>query len=157
KDGASGTVGFIVHVVVPSPQVTPPASATTNEGSTYTAAGSFSDPGATSWTATVDYGDGSGTQPLTLNPDQTFNLSHVYADNGAYTVTITLTDNFGVSAAGSSTVIVNNEAPTASAGGNQTANEGSTVTLTGSVSDPGTLDTFTYNWHVVSSNGQTLS
>ena len=83
KDGASGAAGFITHVRTPAPQVNPPASATTNEGSSYTATGSFSDTGATSWTATVDYGDGSGTQPLTLNPDQTFNLSHSYADNGA--------------------------------------------------------------------------
>jgi hypothetical protein len=30
------------------------------------------------WTATVDYGDGSGIQPLTLNEDKTFTLSHEY-------------------------------------------------------------------------------
>src|SRR5262249_18266415 len=107
KDGASGVARFIVHVVTPNPQVSLPPSATTDERSPYTAAGSFSDPGATGWSATVDYGDGSGTQSLTLNPDHTFNLSHVYADNGTYTATVTLTDNFGASAEGSSTVTVN--------------------------------------------------
>ena len=50
--------------------------------------GSFTDPGADTWTATVDYGDGSGVQALTLT-DKTFNLSHTYADNGSYTVTVT--------------------------------------------------------------------
>jgi hypothetical protein len=156
KDGGSGTASFIANVILSDPQVSVPAPATMNEGSTYTATGSVSDPGATSWTATVDYGDGSGAQPLTLNPDQTFNLSHAYA-NGSYTVTLTLTDNFGNSAVGFTTVTVNNVAPTVSAGGNQTVNEGSTVTLNGTVSDPGINDTFTYNWHVVASNGLTVS
>ena len=31
-----------------------------NEGSTFSSSGSFSDPGADTWTATVNYGDGSG-------------------------------------------------------------------------------------------------
>src|SRR4029079_11237731 len=75
----------------------------------------------------------------------------------AYVVSIVLTDNFNVSATSSTTVAVNNVAPTASAGGNQTFSEGSSVTLNGAVSDPGSADTFTYNWHVVSSNGQTIS
>ena len=47
-----------------------------------------------SWTATVDYGDGSGEQPLTLT-GQNFELSHVYADNGDYMVVVTVTDSFG--------------------------------------------------------------
>ena len=48
-------------------------------GSTFTASGFyFSDPGPDTWTATVDYGDGSGTQSLPLNPDKTFSLSHLY-------------------------------------------------------------------------------
>ncbi|HTK75865.1 MAG TPA: lamin tail domain-containing protein, partial [Gemmataceae bacterium] len=43
--------------------------ATINEAGQYTANGTFSDPDpdpADSWTATVDYGDGTGPQPLTL-------------------------------------------------------------------------------------------
>jgi len=47
-----------------------------NEGGTFTNAGSFTDPGsADTWTATVDYGDGSGVVPLALNPDKSFTLS----------------------------------------------------------------------------------
>ena len=37
------------------------AGATLLPGETYTASGSFTDPGADPWTATVDYGDGTGT------------------------------------------------------------------------------------------------
>jgi hypothetical protein len=157
KDGASGAASFAAHVIQPPPQLSLPSSTTINEGSTYTANGSFSDPGATSWTATVDYGDGSGSQPLALNPDQTFNLSHLYGDTGTYTVSVTLTDNFGASAAASGTVVVNNVAPTVHAGGDVTVNEGTTLTLTSTVSDPGVNDTFTYDWHVVSSNGQVVN
>jgi len=39
----------------------------------------FTDPGADTWTANVNYGDGSGVQPLVLT-GKTFSLSHVYAD-----------------------------------------------------------------------------
>jgi hypothetical protein len=41
--------------------------------------GSFYDPDSIEWTATVNYGDGSGVQPLTLNADRTFRLQHQYS------------------------------------------------------------------------------
>jgi uncharacterized delta-60 repeat protein len=157
KDGGTGSSSFVVHVVDTPVTVTAPAPATINEGSAYTAASSFSDPLGSGWTATVDYGDGSGVQALSLNPDQTFTLNHVYAASGNYAVVITVTDSSGAFGTAWARVMVNNVAPTASAGGNQTVNEGSPVTLNGTVLDPGPLDTFTYNWHVVSSNGQVVA
>jgi Ca2+-binding RTX toxin-like protein len=57
--------------------------------------GSFSDPDANTWTGTVNFGDGSGDQPLALNPDKSFAFDHVYANSGAYTITVTVTDNHG--------------------------------------------------------------
>lgn len=54
--------------------------------------GSFTDPGEDVWTATVNYGDGSGDQPLTLNSDKTFLLNHRYDVVGVYTVTVTVTE-----------------------------------------------------------------
>src|SRR5262249_52758464 len=71
--------------------------------------------------------------------------------------TLTVTDKDGGVGTDTAVITVNNVAPTASAGGNQTVNEGNSVALTGTVSDPGALDTFTYNWHVVSTNGQAIS
>ena len=65
-----------------------------DEGDQFTAAGSFTDPGADAWTATVDYGDGTGVSPLTLNPDKTFALDHTYLDNGNFTVTVRVFDGF---------------------------------------------------------------
>ena len=66
--------------------------------------GSFSDPGADTWTATVDYGDGTGRQPLSLTSDKRFQLKHSYAVAGTYSVTTTVTDKDG--AVGSTTVKV---------------------------------------------------
>lgn len=76
-----------------APTVNTGDDATINEGDTYSSSGSFSDPGDDTWTATVNYGDGSGDQPLMLNSDKSFSLSHTYTDNGVYTVTVTVTDD----------------------------------------------------------------
>lgn len=62
-------------------------------GEAYTGSGSFSDPGADQWHATVNYGDGSGDLPLTLNADNSFSLSHGYASPGSYTVRVTVWDD----------------------------------------------------------------
>ncbi|HJU42427.1 MAG TPA: PKD domain-containing protein, partial [Vicinamibacterales bacterium] len=80
--------------------------------------GNFTDPDQQSWTATVDYGDGTGTQPLTLSnlqsgftPTGQFNLSHRYADNGVFIVTVKITDQAGGIGIATKQVTVNNVAP----------------------------------------------
>jgi PKD domain len=93
-------------VATPNPLVGAIQGATINEGDTYTESGSFTDPDSTSWTATVDYGEGGGEQPLTLNPDNTFSLSHTYQDQGTYTVTVRVTDNQGNTGKAIATVTV---------------------------------------------------
>ncbi len=55
--------------------------------------GEFLDPGDDPWTATVDYGEGGGEQPLSFNGDKTFDLSHVYEVAGVYQVTVTVRDD----------------------------------------------------------------
>jgi len=47
-------------------------------------------------------------------------------------------------------------APTATAFSDQTVSEGILIELGGIVSDPGSADTHTFNWQVVSSNGQVV-
>src|SRR5262249_15467808 len=61
-------------------------------GDTFVASGYFTDPGADTWTGTVDYGDGTGLQSLTLNPDKTFTLSHTYTTVGQFSVNVTIYD-----------------------------------------------------------------
>jgi hypothetical protein len=56
--------------------------------------GSFTDPGAGPWTALVDYGDGSGVQPLDLR-GQKFKLHHKYREPGTYHVLVSVTDENG--------------------------------------------------------------
>lgn len=58
-------------------------------------AGSFSDPQANSWIAHVDYGDGTGTQSLPLQPDHSFILNHTYASEGTFELSVILEDNQG--------------------------------------------------------------
>jgi hypothetical protein len=73
--------------------------------------GSFADPGADHWVATVDYGDKTGTQSLALNPDKTFLLNHVYASAGTFTVTVGVDDGGGVVGRGSFIVVVTAPVP----------------------------------------------
>ncbi|MCD4808209.1 MAG: PKD domain-containing protein [Methanococcoides sp.] len=94
NDGGVGsdTAQVTVNNVAPTVNVVPIQSIPGED--TLTNSGSFTDPGADTWTATVDYGEGSGDQSLTLT-GKTFSLSHVYADNGVYTVRVTVTDDDG--------------------------------------------------------------
>jgi hypothetical protein len=143
----------VVQVTVDNaaPEVDAGPGAAINEGDAFTSSGSFTDPGADTWTATVDYGDGSGVQPLTLT-GKTFSLSHVYADNGAHTVTVTVTDHLGGVGQDTALVAVSNVAPTASIGSIEQPNPFfilpvvHTLTFNGNFTDPGWLDTHTTLW-----------
>jgi hypothetical protein len=58
--------------------------------------GSFTDPGADSWTAELSYGDGAPAGPLALN-GKSLTLSHTYGQAGQYTVTVRVSDLAGAS------------------------------------------------------------
>ena len=79
-------------------------------GTPFTSSGSFTDENPPTATATVDYGDGAGPQPLTLT-GSTFSLSHAYATTGAKTVTVKVTDAFALSGTDTATVTVTNATP----------------------------------------------
>jgi hypothetical protein len=100
-----------VTVINVAPAVSAGDDATIDEGGTFGGTGTFTDPGPDTWTATVDYGDGSGEQTLALGADKTFALSHLYADNGTYTVTVKVRDDDGGEGIDNLTVTVNNVAP----------------------------------------------
>jgi PKD repeat protein len=106
-DGDGGVTSTTAQVTVTNvaPAVNAFAGATILSGETYAASGSFGDPGPDSWTATVNYGDGTGTHPLALD-GKSFSLSHAYAAAGTYTVTVTVTDDGGLSGTRTATVKV---------------------------------------------------
>jgi len=88
-----------------APSIAAFAGAILLPGETYTASGSFSDPGADSWTATVDYGDGSGVATLGLT-GKNFSLSHTYETAGTFTVAVRVSDDDATSSrTGSVTVL----------------------------------------------------
>ena len=58
----SDTVVVTVNNVVPV--VNAGSDTTINEGETLSSSGSFTDPGTDTWTATIDYGDGTGVEVL---------------------------------------------------------------------------------------------
>jgi len=104
NDGLADTVNTTAHVANVAPSIGAFAGASLFSGDTYTASGSFTDPGADTWTATVNYGDGSPTAPLALS-GKTFSLSHVYAAAGTFTVTVRVTDD-DVTSSRTATVVV---------------------------------------------------
>ncbi|MGB2895018.1 MAG: PKD domain-containing protein [Anaerolineales bacterium] len=81
------------------------------EGETIALAGSFQDPDSESWTATVDYGDGTGIHLLSLRPGKTFELRWVYGDDGDYTVTVRIADEGGAVGTIDLLVHVKNQTP----------------------------------------------
>ena len=82
-----------VRVSNVSPALAEFAGATLLVGERYEAAGSFADPGADQWTASVDYGDGAAGA-LALD-GRGFTLSHVYTAGGTRTVAVTVRDDDG--------------------------------------------------------------
>jgi Ca2+-binding RTX toxin-like protein len=139
------------QVINVAPEVTVPADATIDEGGTFTGSGSFTDPGTSdTWTATVDYGDGTGAQPLTLNADNTFDLNHVYTAGGTFTVTVAVTDDDGGSGTGSFVVTAVNVPPVVTVSGPSIGVRGQplpfTLTATDSQADMDAGFTFEIDW-----------
>ena len=89
---STATATIDIENLPPSVDLAP--TATVDAGGTFSIQGSFTDPGTgETYTGGVDYGDGAGDQWLPLNPDHTFDLSHVYDKAGTYTVTVYVGDN----------------------------------------------------------------
>ncbi|TMC01640.1 MAG: hypothetical protein E6J35_10430, partial [Chloroflexi bacterium] len=102
----------------------------------------FSDNDAsTSWTATVNYGDGSGKQPLALNVNKTFVLDHLYA-SGAYDLTVEVTDDAGATGSLVIHVVDTNVAPTVSLPATVNLAFSLTLDSSGTFTDPGSSETY---------------
>jgi Tol biopolymer transport system component len=122
-----------------------------NETDSTTLSGEFTELGTPEGhTVTIDWGVGQTPTTLTLAAGvTTFSVAHTYVNNlpgdALYGVTVTVADSSGESATGTASVTVHNVAPanlvvTASSA---TIPVGGTTSLSGSFTDPGTLDTHT--------------
>jgi fibronectin type 3 domain-containing protein len=88
-----------------------------------------------------NFGDGSPVTTGTLTP------THTYATSGSYTATLTVTDSAGNTSTSQISVLVNNIAPTISAGGPYSGAAGAVINFTATASVPNTSDTLTYLWN----------
>ncbi|MCO6046167.1 PKD domain-containing protein [Aeoliella sp. ICT_H6.2] len=115
------------------------------------------------FTYSIDWGDGTTADTGTATIDQlgspgtptlaSFDGQHTYADNGEYTVTVSIADDDGGVAEQTFEVTVNNVAPTLTVVENQSIDEGSLLSIEniGQITDPGydndaipTDETFSY-------------
>ncbi|MBE3137895.1 MAG: PKD domain-containing protein [Thermoplasmata archaeon] len=113
-----------------------------DEGSMFVSVGFLADDSGT-YTAQVDYGDGTGAQELLLNLGNTFDLQHLYCDNGVYTVLVTAFNEGKEWESDSAIVTVNNVAPTIESMSGPPTDPirlGNAIYLVGVFTDPGVLD-----------------
>jgi len=133
---------------------------TINEGDSVTLSGDLSDSGsADSFNLTIDWGDGSLAETANLAAGtKTFSLTHIYADDNptgtpsdTYSISLSLKDDDGGTATGSTSVVVGNLAPSLSISAPENGTlyaVNATVNLSASLTDPSSLDTLTcsVNW-----------
>lgn len=128
----------------------------TNNVSNYVKEGVIADTGGgTSWTGTVNWGDGS-SEPLVIDSvNKTFQLRHNYPNSGLYRVVVTILDQTGLPANSGNDVFeitVNNVKPTATiTGGDTTGVRSQTRKITFSATDVSPADIkdgfrFTVDW-----------
>ncbi len=149
------TVTLMVLSENDAPTAEAGANQTAVEGELLTFAGSYSDPGrlhsggtSIAWA----FGDGA-TATGTLTP------SHTFADNGLYTVTLTITDSEGAADSDTLLVTVSNADPTLEPVGNLTITIGTEISFTTGYADAGVLDTHTaeVNWDDGNSEAATVA
>lgn len=93
--GIGSSTSLVINIQNVAPSFKTLADSTATEQTLWTRDVTFVDPGADSWTASVDYGDGTGLQAVPVGPSNTLALSHTYTNAGTYTVHLTVKDDDG--------------------------------------------------------------
>ncbi|MCA9036772.1 MAG: DNRLRE domain-containing protein, partial [Planctomycetaceae bacterium] len=156
SSGAWDQMETTLAVTNTAPVVVAGGTLTANEGATVQLSGAgLTDAGLSdNHSVVINWGDGSDVEVGTITPGATpgsfvISGSHVYADNGSFTVTITATDDDGGQDSATTTVSVRNVAPQVSIIDIPAQMpEGTPITLNSSVVDPGSSDVLTYAWTV---------
>ena len=120
------------------------------------AASTEPDNGALTYQWDMNY-NGSTFNPTTTGVSPTFSAAGI-SGPATRTVALRVVDALGMASTtlSTATVTINPVPPVVSAGSNQSVNEGTAVSLTGSYSDVDPTDTYSFNWHITSSNGQSI-
>ncbi|MGH9421713.1 MAG: PKD domain-containing protein, partial [Thermoanaerobaculia bacterium] len=105
NDGLVDTVATTASVSNVAPVVQPFSGANLLPGETYSANGTFTDPGSDNWSGTINYGDGSGSQSLALS-GKTFTLSHTYTAPGTFTATVGVFDGDATGSLGETVTVI---------------------------------------------------
>lgn len=152
--GETGQASFDLHVDNVAPTVVIDAVTPADENAPVSLEAHFTDPGTVdTHTASVDWGDGSVTAATIAGGIVT--ATHVYGDDGAFPVTVTVTDKDGGSGSDADSATVANVAPTAEITGPATTSwngqdivfgtAGEPVDFTARGTDPGS-DDLTFAW-----------
>ena len=140
KDGGSATGTLTANVGVPPIANAGPAQEA-NEGSTVLFDGSASAPSSAELSIvlyTWDFGDGS--DPV---ESEAPSATHVFDDDGVFTVTLTVTDNILITDAATTTATIANLAPVVTAGDARAGDEGTEINISATFFDLGSQDTHT--------------
>ncbi len=156
----STTFQLTVNNVAPGAAITgAPVSGHGPEGTTITLGSTVYDPSSVDTNAGFVYAWSVTKNGVSYSSGNLANFSFTPDDNGTFVVTMTATDkDGGVSSPASTTIVVDNVAPTASLTGIPISGhspEGTTITLGSTVTDPSSVDSaagFTLAW-TVTKNG----
>jgi PKD repeat protein len=143
KDGGVTTQTVVASVDNVAPTVVSIAKPSTiKEGESVTFSATATDPG-TQDTLTYSWNFGDNTSPIAGQ-----NVTHTFADNGNYSVVLTVTDKDGAATTQTVVAKVDNIAPTIVSIVKPTQiNEGQAVAFSATATDPGILDALTYSWN----------
>ncbi|MCP4378831.1 MAG: PKD domain-containing protein, partial [bacterium] len=145
EDGGSTTVDNTIDVanVAPTPSIVS-ISDPKVEGTAITVTGSATDPAGAN--DTLSYAWTINKDSLAFDSGTGTNFSFTPDDNASYQIVLTVSDEDGGSTTVDNTIDVANVAPVVTAGADQFVNEGDPMTFSGSFTDPGLLDTHTFDW-----------
>ncbi|MQG69975.1 MAG: PKD domain-containing protein [SAR202 cluster bacterium] len=141
KDGDVGTASMDVLIdnLPPTANLGPARLISEGELTTFDAA--VSDPGKED-THTYKWYFEPGANPV----DGSGIMTYSYADEGVFSISVTVVDDDGGSTTSNVTVHVLNEPPAVQAGADQTADEGSLISFVGTFLDSGVQDVHNTTW-----------
>jgi len=140
-----------IHVLNVAPIVNGGPDRTVAEGTAVTFSKPFSDPGSSDTQTILWLVSSTNGQEISSGTGETFSFTP--ADDGTYTVSVTVTDDDGGIGSDSMLVTSTNAPPVADAGIDQNGFEGQPVPLRGTFTDPGAADTHVVGWEIQDSRG----